>query len=190
MSVRWQCWSAVVLPAGPAGVTPGCPGCPSRHRARATVIPHHQVLHLGAPKTAEREPMASARSLALFRFLRVVGWNIEIWQQWQVLPRVLRGMKRTLGAAVRPKLPITPLMLIQFVRLLNPTGPSLVLWCAILVGFFGFFRKGHLCVDGISLADVSMAVLRRRHFVFDPVGYCVRITVVASKTNHFFYQPV
>ena len=30
-----------------------------------------------------------------------------------------------------------------------------------------------------------MAVLRRRHFVFDPVGYCVRITVVASKTNQF-----
>jgi hypothetical protein len=66
-----------------------------------------------------------------------------------------------------------------------PGAANLVLWCAILVGFFGFFRKGHLCVDGISLADVSMAVLRRRHFVFDPVGYCVRIMVVASKTKQF-----
>lgn len=85
-------------------------------------------------------------------FLRVVGWDVSVWQQWQVL------------------------------RVLQVTGPALAMWCAILVGFFGFLRKGHLCVDGVSMGEVPMGVLRRKHFCFDPAAYCVHITVVCSKT--------
>lgn len=75
-------------------------------------------------------------------------------------------------------------MLLASVQVLDTSGLSLALWCAILVGF-GFFRKCHLCVDGVSLSDLSASVLRRKHFVFDAAAYCVHITVVCSKTNQF-----
>lgn len=118
-------------------------------------------------------------------FLGVHGWDASVWQGWQLLPRLLRGVKRVKGDAAKPKLPITPALLLKFVRALPLGGPALALWAAILVGFFGFLRKGHLCVDGVGLGAVSMAVLRRKNFVFDHAAYCVHITVTMSKTNQF-----
>jgi hypothetical protein len=65
-------------------------------------------------------------------FSRQQGWDVGIWQRWQFLPRVLRGIKRHNGVAALPKLPITPDLLLQFVVLLSPTGPSLALGLSFL----------------------------------------------------------
>lgn len=118
-------------------------------------------------------------------FLGVQGWDMSIWQQWQLLPRVLKGIKRVKGDESKPKLPITPALLLQFVALLSSSDADLVLFCAILIGFFGFLRKCHLCVDGVGLNSLSLAVLRRGSFVFDPFAYCIHITVILSKTNQY-----
>ena len=82
----------------------------------------------------------------------------------------------------------------DYVWMYNPMGrtsgspgrpPSLALWCAMLVVFYAFLRKCHLCVDGVGLGELATAVLRRKHFALDPVKYCVIIQVGVSKTNQF-----
>jgi hypothetical protein len=117
-------------------------------------------------------------------YLRVAGWDVSKWHAWQVLPRVLRGIKRLKGDASHPKLPITPDILLRMVRVL-PAGQShLAIWVAMLVGFFAFLRKSHLCVDGTSL-EWHAALLLRKHLVLVPGQYCVLVKVHCSKTVQF-----
>jgi hypothetical protein len=55
----------------------------------------------------------------------------------------------------------------------------------MLVGFFAFLRKSHLCVDsGVSLTW-SAALLLRQHIVLVPSKYCIMVTVCCSKTVQF-----
>ena len=102
-----------------------------------------------------------------------------------MLPRLLRGIKREKGAGSLPKQAITPDILLKCLEVLPAGGASLALWCAMLVGFYAFLQKCHLCVDGVGLGELATAVLRRKHFAFDPVKYCVTIQVGVSKTNQF-----
>lgn len=118
-------------------------------------------------------------------FLGVSGWDVSQWREWAVLPRVLRGIKREKGASSLPKQAITPEVLLKCLHHLHTGGESLALWCAMLIGFYAFLRKCHLCVDGVGLGEISAAVLRRKHFTFDPVTYAVTVKVAFSKTNQF-----
>lgn len=103
-------------------------------------------------------------------FLALSGYDAKHWSEWPTLRRVLQGIKRVKGNCSKPKLPLDPGLMLKCAKCLPGDGVGLALWCAMLVGFFGFLRKCHLCVDGICMGDVSLAVLRRKSFRFDCVN--------------------
>lgn len=112
----------------------------------------------------------------------------EEWAAWCHLPRVLKGMKRLCGTPVAQKLAITPAMLAAMVRLVPPSAEGLCIWCAILLCFYTFLRKSHVCVGGSSLL-VPHLLLQRQHVLIDPAAYAVVVTVRFSKTAQFNSGP-
>lgn len=117
-------------------------------------------------------------------FLRVNGWDLSVWDKWVLLPRVLRGIRREKGDASTPKQPITPDILLAVVRILPAGQKFMAVWVAMLVGFFAFLRKSHLCVESVSLTW-SAALLLRKHVVLVPSKYCILVTVTCSKSVQF-----
>jgi len=117
-------------------------------------------------------------------WLKTNGWNISVWHQWVLLPRVLQGIRRVKGDGVQPKQAITPEILLAIVRILPAGDKFLAVWVAMLVGFYAFLRKSHLCVEGASLTW-SVALLLRKHLVLVPSKYCILVTVTCSKTIQF-----
>ena len=62
-----------------------------------------------------------------------------------LLPRLLRGIKRVYTMDRRPRLPITPSLLLLFRRHLNTQWfDHTTLWAAMLVAFFAFLRSAEL----------------------------------------------
>jgi hypothetical protein len=106
------------------------------------------------------------------------------WASWLHLPRVLKGMKRLCGTPVTRKLAITPVMLAAMARAVPSTADSLCLWCAILVCFYAFLRKSHVCVGGSALL-VPHLLLQRQHVVIDPVAYAIVVTVHFTKSAQY-----
>jgi hypothetical protein len=106
------------------------------------------------------------------------------WAGWVHLPRVLKGIKRLCAEPAARKLPITPTMLGQMVAHVPDTPEGLCTWCAMLVCFYAFLRKSHVCVGGSSLL-VPHLLLQRRDVVVDPVAYAVVVTVRFSKTAQY-----
>jgi hypothetical protein len=117
-------------------------------------------------------------------FLKVNGWDVGIWQKWVMLPRVLKGIRRVKGDVSAPKQAITPEMLLDIVKIIPAGEKALAVWVAMLVGFYAFLRKAHLCVEGSSLSWTE-ALLLRKHIALVPAKYCVIVTVGASKTVQF-----
>ena len=107
-----------------------------------------------------------------------------MWSGWQHLPRVLKGMKRLCGAPAARKLAITPVMLAGMARVVPATANGLCAWCAILVCFYTFLRKSHVCVGGSTLL-VPHLLLQRQHVVIDPVAYAIVVTVHFTKSAQF-----
>lgn len=117
-------------------------------------------------------------------WLKTNGWDVGVWQKWVLLPRVLQGIRRVKGDGAKPKQAITPEILLAIVRILPAGDKFLAVWVAMLVGFFAFLRKSHLCVEGASLTW-SAALLLRKHLVLVPSKYCILVTVTCSKTIQY-----
>jgi hypothetical protein len=117
-------------------------------------------------------------------FLKCQGWDIRLWSQWALLPRVLKGIRRVKGDESKSKLAITPDMLLAIVHVLPAGDKFLAVWAAMLVGFFAFLRKSHLCVEGASLSWAD-SLLLRKHVTLVPSKYCIVVSVASSKTIQF-----
>ena len=90
------------------------------------------------------------------------------------LPQLLRGIKRTHSQERRPRLPITPALLLTFRRHLNLlTWDHLVLWTAMLIAFFAFLRSAELIA--LTTEDVSQ----------DTATAVYMLSIRASKTDPF-----
>jgi hypothetical protein len=107
-----------------------------------------------------------------------------VWASWLHLPRVLKGMKRLCNTPVARKLAITPAMLAGMARVVPMSAEGLCLWCAMLLCFYAFLRKSHVCVQG-SVLLVPHLLLQRQHVVIDPVGYAIVVTVHFTKTAQY-----
>ena len=117
-------------------------------------------------------------------FLKISGFDLAVWHKWVLLPRVLQGIRRIKGDKSNPKQPITPEILLAIVRILLAGQKFLAVWVAMLIGFFAFLRKSHLCVESASLTW-SAALLLRKHIILVPSKYCVYVVVSCSKTVQF-----
>jgi hypothetical protein len=106
------------------------------------------------------------------------------WAGWLHLPRVLKGTKRVLGTPVSRKLAITPAMLAGMARVVPMTAEGMCLRCAMLLCFYAFPRKSHVCVQGSTLL-VPHLLLQRQHVFIDPAAYAIIVTVHFSKTAQY-----
>lgn len=96
-----------------------------------------------------------------------------------LLPRLLRGVKRTYGVDQRPRLPITPSLLTSFRQHLNILWRDhLTVWVAMLVAFFAFLRSSEL----LALKRSDIAIVQSTHPSPIPT---YTITLHASKTDPF-----
>lgn len=108
-----------------------------------------------------------------------------VWEAWGKLPRVLKGIKRLHPTPVDRKLAIEPHMLVACLRFVTVSQPlGLCVWAAVLLCFFGFLRKSHVCVQGHSLL-LPTALLLRRHVEIDLANYQIILTINFSKTLQF-----
>ena len=102
------------------------------------------------------------------------------------LARALKGIRRTRGDAVKRKLAIDPVMLRQWLGLLDVQRDDgdLVLITAMVIDFYGFFRKSNIAVAGRAAAD-DTKVIRREDISVDLESYCLWVRVRWSKTIQF-----
>lgn len=73
----------------------------------------------------------------------------------------IRGIRRSSdNAAARPKLPITPTVLIEIFKQLTLTDSfDATFWAAYLVAFYSFFRKANLsCFHEINSMNIRISV--------------------------------
>jgi hypothetical protein len=117
-------------------------------------------------------------------FLKISGFELAVWHKWVLLPRVLQGIRRVKGDKSNPKQPITPEILLAIIRILPAGQKFLAVWVAMLIGFFAFLRKSHLCTQSASLTWAA-ALLLRKHVILVPSKYCILVVVTCSKTVQF-----
>lgn len=73
-----------------------------------------------------------------------MGFPNPLNENW-ILSSVLKGIRRVLGVPPRPRLPITPDLLVQIRSRLNLNcSYHASFWAICVVAFFGLFRKVHL----------------------------------------------
>ena len=108
------------------------------------------------------------------------------------LEQVLRGIKslqaRTRGRSL-PRLPITPDLLLKMKGVWQKRGTTwdnTMLWAAVTLCFFGFFRSGEITVPTTSAFDEG-AHLTFRDVTVDSVEHpqVLRVRLKASKTDPF-----
>ena len=99
------------------------------------------------------------------------------------LAHVLKGIRRTRGDGVKRKLPIDPGMLLRWLGLLDIAHDDgdLVLLTAMVIAFYGFFRKSNVTVAGRAATDETRAI-RRGDISFDQENYCLWVSVYLTKT--------
>ena len=102
------------------------------------------------------------------------------------LAHVLKGIRRTRGDAVKRKLAIDPVMLHQWLGLLDvqQNDDDLVLITAMVIAFYGFFRKSNIAVAGRAATD-DTKILRREDISVDLDSYCLWVRVRWTKTIQF-----
>ena len=94
----------------------------------------------------------------------------------------LQGVRRQWDRPAKPVMPITMRDLARMAELADlESVAGLALWAAILVGFFGLFRKDNLTV-GKSQAWNARGALVREDVLFEESGGVVWIRVRHSKT--------
>jgi hypothetical protein len=104
---------------------------------------------------------------------------------WLKVKWALQGVRRIKGDSTSRKRPITPQMLLSFLRLLDFSQPQAVcVFTAMLVAFFGFFRKSNVTVRSPSLFDSSKNLCRGDVRV-DLSKYCLWVQLRWTKTIQF-----
>lgn len=131
---------------------------------------------------AQKLAYSSVRQyLNIVRLLHVEADFPNPFQDNWMFTSLFKGMRRVLGGATKPKLPITVLVLHRiYISLDFSLNRHVVFWAACLVAFFSFLRKSNLFPDGrgerghfLCIADLT----------FIPQG--VVLNVRSSKTNQF-----
>jgi hypothetical protein len=107
-----------------------------------------------------------------------------VWESWLLLPRVLQGIKRKMSSLVNRKLAITPIMLRAMCAFIPSTADAICVWAAMLVCFYGFLRKSHVCVGGNTIL-VPHLLLKRRDVHIDLSRYCIVLSLRFAKTNQY-----
>lgn len=104
------------------------------------------------------------------------------------LERTLRGIKRVKGdVQANRKLAVTPDILSRIIRRLDLfSPPNMAFAAAMLVAFFGFFRKANVCPvhDGTNPV-VDQSPVRRGDFDFAPDMSLVWVNLRRTKTIQF-----
>jgi hypothetical protein len=104
---------------------------------------------------------------------------------WVKVRWALQGVRRLKQEPSRRKRPITPAMLLSFVPHLDFTSSkSVCVFTAMLVAFFGFFRKSNVTVASPALFDAKKH-LRRGDVRVDSQRYCLWVRIRWSKTLQF-----
>ena len=85
-----------------------------------------------------------------------VGFS-DLFKNLTLLPKLIRGIKRCYSQERRPRLPITPQILLRFKQHLQlDWHDHKLLWSAMLIAFFGFLRSSELlalCKEDILTLD-------------------------------------
>ena len=125
---------------------------------------------------ARRLTFSSTRQyLNAVRLLHLeMGQSCPPFNLWYI-SSLLKGVRRVLGDATSPKLPITLTLLQGIFSTVDLTAPfDVVFWAACLVAFFSFFRKSNLLVQ--SAADFNPETnLCRGDVSFTPQGCILRV---------------
>lgn len=104
------------------------------------------------------------------------------------LERTLRGIKRVKGdVSPNRKLAVTPDILASIIRRLDLFSPAnLAFVAAMLVAFFGFFRKANVCpVKDTATPAEDMSPVRRCDFEFAANDSLVWVNLRRTKTIQF-----
>ncbi|KAK3255630.1 hypothetical protein CYMTET_35194 [Cymbomonas tetramitiformis] len=121
--------------------------------------------------------MAGVRQLHLQR-----GFEWRPVAQRHRVAATLQGVRRFWGKPSKPVMPLTLQNLADMAKCIDLQDvTSLSLWAAILVGFFGLFRKDNL-TEGKAGAWNSRASLVRDDVIFTEDGEAVWLRVRYSKT--------
>ena len=92
-----------------------------------------------------------------------------------------KGLEKSMLHIPRRKAPLTPAILLQFYRHLNVCDSAhLAVWCALLVGFFSFFRTANLVPQSFDKFS-SHHTLSRGSITFASSG--ALLTVTRTKTR-------
>jgi hypothetical protein len=111
------------------------------------------------------------------------GFEFKPWSQRHQVYMAMRGVRRTFGDFVDRKLAVTPAILLGIRECLDLTRYNdAMLWCAMLVAFWGLFRKDNISV-GKASAFNPRANLTRGDFSMKNGVLWVRVR--HSKTNQF-----
>ena len=111
-------------------------------------------------------------------------------QNMAKLSQVLRGVRATqAGKSTTVRLPITPQILERIKEAWERTGLNdnrVMLWAAMLLCFFGFFRSGEILSPAQGLFDAS-SHLTCADLAIDSVTdpQCLRVHLKQSKTDRF-----
>jgi hypothetical protein len=103
------------------------------------------------------------------------------WPEFGHLRRHLEGLRRLRGEATCRKLPVGPLMLLHFARVLPAGDRWLAAFVCCVIGVFGMLRRSNLVVGGLSLFGQAKHITRGDVTV-DPARYALCIAVRFSKT--------
>ena len=102
------------------------------------------------------------------------------------LERCLRGIRRVKGDSVSRKFAVTPAMLARFAPLMDfSKSAELAIFGAMLVAFFGFFRKGNVTLTRTSYPK-RLHFFRRCDFKLAPDDSVAWVIVRQTKTIQFF----
>ena len=126
--------------------------------------------------------------LAAVRNLHLEAGYADEFDRFRLLPRLVRGIRRTLSQDRRPRLPITPQILLSFRKNLNMGWQDhRVLWSAMVVAFFAFLRSSELLAlrkEDASILDSLHTIptfgLRIRSSKTDPFRHSVTVRVAPS----------
>ena len=111
------------------------------------------------------------------------GHEFIPWTQRRAVYTAMRGVRRVFGDFVDRKLAVTPALLLHIRNCLDvSTHNDAMLWCAMLVAFWGLFRKDNITV-GKASAFNPRSNLTRGDFSIKNGTLWVRVR--HSKTNQF-----
>jgi len=111
------------------------------------------------------------------------GFEFEPWTQRYKVYSAMRGVRRVFGDFVDRKLAVTPQLLLMIYNCMDLSKHNdAMLWCAMLVAFWGLFRKDNITVGKASAFNPRANLTRGDFSVKNGILW---VKVRHSKTNQF-----